>query len=445
MAAISRVLFRLSLAEHSPLRAAFFIAKTEIRDDMLHNESTESGRTEQNIQALSGIKVLDLSRVLAGPSSTQILADLGAEVIKVERPVVGDETRHWNPPSFTDEQTGEQTAAYFATVNRNKKSITVDITTAEGQQLIKALAKDSDVLVENFKVGGLKKYGLDYESLKALNHRLIYASLTGFGQTGPEAHKPGYDYIIQGLSGLMSITGPSGGEPHKVGVAVVDLFAGLQLTVGIQAALLARANTGEGQHVDVALLDSAIAMLANIGMNHLASGKTPPRLGNAHPNITPYQVYATADDSHFILACGNDSQFAKVCDVIGVALHEDHRYSTNPARVQNRESLQQVLTAVFKTKTREQWLQLLQQAGVPCGPIHNVTEALAMPQVQARDMIVSFEGSPVRALGSPIKLSGTPVSYHSAPPALGADTEAVLHSMGLSDEKIQQLRAQNIV
>lgn len=396
-------------------------------------------------QALGGIKVLDLSRVLAGPSSTQILADLGAEVIKVERPVVGDETRHWNPPSFTDEESGEQTAAYFATVNRNKKSITVDITTAEGQQLIKKLAADSDVLVENFKVGGLKKYGLDYQSLKAVNDRLIYASLTGFGQTGPEAHKPGYDYIIQGLSGLMSITGPSDGEPHKVGVAVVDLFAGLQLTIGIQAALLAREKTGKGQYVDVALLDSAVAMLANIGMNQLASGSTPPRLGNAHPNITPYQVYETADDSHFILACGNDTQFAKVCEVIGMPLHEDSRYSTNPSRVANRDSLQQQLTAVFKTKTREQWLQLFQQASVPCGPINNVTEALAMPQVTAREMIVNFEGSPVRALGSPIKLSETPVSYHSAPPALGANTDAVLKQMGLTAEQIQQLRDQGVV
>lgn len=396
-------------------------------------------------QALSGIKVLDLSRVLAGPSSTQILADLGAEVIKVERPVVGDETRHWNPPSFTDEKSGEQTAAYFATVNRNKKSITVDITTAAGQQLIKKLAADSDVLVENFKVGGLKKYGLDYQSLKAVNERLVYASLTGFGQTGPEAHKPGYDYIIQGLSGLMSITGPSDGEPHKVGVAVVDLFAGLQLTIGIQAALLAREKTGKGQYVDVALLDSAVAMLANIGMNQLASGNTPPRLGNAHPNITPYQVFETADDSHFILACGNDTQFAKVCEVIGVPLQEDSRYSTNPSRVANRESLQQQLSAVFKTKTRAQWLRLLQQAGVPCGPIHDVTEALAMPQIAARDMIVSFEGSPVRALGSPIKLSETPVSYHSAPPALGADTQTVLKQMGLTDEQIQQLRDQAVL
>ncbi|PNK59845.1 CaiB/BaiF CoA transferase family protein [Psychrobacter sp. FDAARGOS_221] len=415
------------------------------QDTRSHSQQQPQSNQQQSTQALSGIKVLDLSRVLAGPSSTQILADLGAEVIKVERPVVGDETRQWRPPSFKDEQTGAETAAYFATVNRNKKSITVDITKPEGQQLLQQLAKQSDVVVENFKVGGLKKYGLDYETLKAINPKLIYASLTGFGQDGPDANKPGYDYIIQGLSGLMSITGPSDGEPHKVGVAVVDLFAGLQLTVGIQAALLARAKTGEGQYVDVALLDSAVAMLANIGMNQLASGNTPPRLGNAHPNITPYQVYATADDSHFILACGNDSQFAKVCQVIGQNLHQDSRYATNPERVANRDSLQQILVPIFKQKPREEWLELFQAAGVPCGPIHNVTEALAMPQVQARNMVVSFPDSPVRALGNPIKLSKTPVRYDSAPPALGADTQAVLEQLNLSAEQVQQLQDKGVI
>ena len=410
-----------------------------MQDNQGHDE------TGQQPQALSGIKVLDLSRVLAGPSSTQILADLGADVIKVERPVVGDETRHWNPPSFTDADTGDETAAYFATVNRNKKSITVDITKPEGQDIIKKLAAESDVVVENFKVGGLKKYGLDYESLKAINPRLVYASLTGFGQYGPDAKKPGYDYIIQGLSGLMSITGPSDGEPHKVGVAVVDLFAGLQMTVGIQAALIAREKSGEGQYLDVALLDSAVAMLANIGMNQLATGKTPPRLCNAHPNITPYQVFETKEGSHFILACGNDRQFGKVCDVLELPLNTDDRYNTNPNRVANRESLTAALTDAFKQKTREEWLTQLQDAGVPCGPIHNVTEALAMPQVIARDMIVSFEGSPVRALGSPIKLSATPVRYHRAPPKLGEDTKQVLTQMGLTDEEVQQLQDNQVV
>ncbi|WP_201546967.1 CaiB/BaiF CoA transferase family protein [Psychrobacter lutiphocae] len=391
------------------------------------------------------MKVLDLSRVLAGPSSTQILADLGAEVIKVERPIIGDETRHWNPPNFKDEETGDEMAAYFATVNRNKKSITVDITKPEGQQIIKKLAAESDVLVENFKVGGLKKYGLDYDSLKTINPRLIYASLTGFGQYGPEAHKAGYDYIIQGLSGLMSITGPADGEPHKVGVAVVDLFAGLQLTIGIEAALLAREKTGRGQYVDVALLDSAVAMLANIGMNQLASNSTPPRLGNAHPNITPYQVFATADNNHFILACGNDRQFAKVCEVLGLTLHKDERYSSNPNRVANRDSLQQVLAEAFKQKTREQWLDELQAVGVPCGPIHNVTEALSMPQVIAREMIVSFKDSPVKALGSPIKLSESPVSYRTPPPRLSQHTDETLAAMGYDSVIIAKLKADGIV
>lgn len=404
----------------------------------VHNNSSkpvDNDHTKQTPQALEGIKVLDLSRVLAGPSCTQVLADLGAEVIKVERPKIGDETRHWNPPSFSDD-----TAAYFATVNRNKKSITVDITQPAGQALIKTLAAQSDVLVENFKVGGLKKYGLDYESIKAINPRLIYASLTGFGQDGPDAHKPGYDYIIQGLSGLMSITGPSDGEPHKVGVAVVDLFAGLQLTIGIQAALIARQHSGEGQHVDVALLDSAIAMLANIGMNQLASGVTPPRLGNAHPNITPYQVFPTADQQHFILACGNDLQFAKICEVMEIPLHQDTRFATNPSRVANREMLTSQLTDIFLTKDRQTWLEMLQQAGVPCGPIHNVSEALAMPQVAAREMVVSFADSPVRVLGNPIKLSATPVRYHSPPPKLGANTEQVLQELALTTAQIEQLQ-----
>ena len=396
--------------------------------------------TKEPHQALKGIKVLDLSRVLAGPSCTQVLADLGAEVIKVERPKVGDETRHWTPPSFSD-----GTAAYFATVNRNKKSITVDMTQPEGQALIKKLAAQSDVLVENFKVGGLKKYGLDYEAIKAINPRLVYASLTGFGQYGPDAHKPGYDYIIQGLSGLMSITGPSDGEPHKVGVAVVDLFAGLQLTIGIQAALLARMHTGQGQHVDVALLDSAIAMLANIGMNQLASGITPPRLGNAHPNITPYQVFATADEHHFILACGNDGQFAKICEVIGLPLNEDERFATNPSRVAHRDALTDCLAQQFMTKSRQQWLELLQQAGVPCGPIHNVTEALAMPQVAAREMVVSFADSPVRVLGNPIKLSATPVRYESPPPSLGVDTTEVMSSLEMTAEQIQALQSSGAI
>ena len=392
--------------------------------------------------ALQGVKVLDLSRVLAGPSCTQVLADLGAEVIKVERPHIGDETRHWAPPTFSDD-----TSAYYATINRNKKSLTVDITTPAGQTIIKQLIADSDILVENFKVGGLKKYGLDYDSLKQDNPRLIYASLTGFGQTGPDAKRPGYDYIIQGLSGLMSITGPSDGEPHKVGVAVVDLFAGLQLTIGIQAALLARQHTGVGQHVDVALLDSALSMLANVGMNHLASDEIPPRLGNQHPNIVPYQVFAAEGEVHFILACGNDHQFAKLCDVLAVDWHLDARFATNPNRVANREFLCAELTKIFAKQPRAYWLEALDQVGVPCGAIHNVAEALAMPQAQARNMIVNFakKGSPVRALGNPIKLSASPVSYRTPPPQLSEHTDSTLTELGYGNEMIAKLKADGIV
>lgn len=392
--------------------------------------------------ALAGIKVVDLSRVLAGPSATQCLADLGAEVIKIERPETGDEAREWAPPQFAD-----GTSAYFATVNRNKQSVTVDISTAAGQDIIKKMVADADVLVENYKVGGLKKYGLDYDSLKTLNPRLVYASLTGFGQTGPDAHKPGYDYIIQGQSGLMSITGPEDGLPYKVGVAVVDLFAGLNLVIGIQAALLARAQTGVGQHVDVALLDSAIAMLANVGMNHLATGKVPPRLGNGHPSIVPYQVFATEGAQHLILACGNDKQFAAVCTVMGQDWIADERFATNPQRVKNRAELVPLMQAVFMSKERDAWLGLFDAASVPCGPINNIAEAVAMPQVAAREMVVGLNKAEVQmnVLGSPVKLSDTPVQYHSAPPDLGQDTVSVLTSLGYTQEQIEQLQQQHIV
>ena len=395
----------------------------------------------QHTTALGGLKVLDLSRVLAGPSCTQILADLGAEVIKVERPQVGDETRHWAPPNFSD-----GTAAYFATVNRNKKSVTIDMSQEQGQEIIRDLAREADILVENFKVGGLKKYGLDYPSLQKINPRLIYASLTGFGQTGPDSAKPGYDYIIQGLSGLMSITGPSDGLPHKVGVAVVDLFAGLQLTVGIQAALLARAKTGLGQHVDVSLLDSAIAMTANVGMNHLSTGEVPPRLGNEHPNIVPYQVFEVAQAQHLILACGNDTQFASVCRVMQQEWDKDERFTRNPLRVQNRQALIPMMGQVFLSKTRDEWLSQFEAAGVPCGPINNIAEALSMPQVEHRHMVIDFavENSPVRMLGSPLHLSATPVEYRSAPPKIGQNTDEVL-SQRYSAEQLAQLKDAGVI
>lgn len=371
--------------------------------------------------ALAGIKVLDLSRVLAAPGCTQILADLGAEVLKIERPVQGDETRQWTPPTFED-----GTSAYFATVNRNKKSLTIDMSRPEGQAIIRRLAQEADILVENFKVGGLKKYGLDYESLKAVNPRLIYASLTGFGQYGPDAHKPGYDYIIQALSGLMSITGPADGMPHKVGVAVVDLFTGLQLSIGVLAALRAREQSGCGQQVDVSLLDSALAMTANIGQNYLANGKTPQRLGNAHQSIVPYQVFEVANQQHMVLACGNDKQFAAVCQVMSEAWDQDARFATNPLRVQHRKELIPLMQHVFLSKSRDEWIRLFEAAGVPCGAINTIDEALQLPQAVAREMTVSFENSPVRVLGNPIKLSDTPVQYQSPPPRLGQHTEAVL-------------------
>lgn len=389
--------------------------------------------------ALEGIKVLDLSRVLAAPGCTQILADLGAQVLKIERPGQGDETRQWTPPTFAD-----GTSAYFATVNRNKKSITIDISRAEGQAIIRRLAQEADVLVENFKVGGLKKYGLDYESLKAVNPRLVYASLTGFGQTGPDAAKPGYDYIIQALSGLMSITGPADGMPHKVGVAVVDLFAGLQLTIGIQAALRARELNGRGQHVDVSLLDSALAMTANIGQNYLANGKTPQRLGNAHQSIVPYQVFEVANQQHMVLACGNDKQFATVCQVMGETWDQDPRFATNPARVQNREALIPLMAEVFVSKSRDQWIEIFEDAGVPCGAINTIDEALNLPQAIARNMTVSFDNSPVRVLGNPIKLSDTPVQYNSPPPTVGQHTEEVL-SQFYDAEQLNQWQKDSVI
>lgn len=392
-------------------------------------------------QALQGIKVVDLSRVLAGPSCTQILADLGAEVIKIERPNVGDETRHWSPPKFADE-----TSAYFATVNRNKQSLTVDITQPDGQAIIRQLITEADILVENFKVGNLKKYGLDYDNVKQINPRIIYASLTGFGQTGVDAHKAGYDYIVQGLSGLMSITGEAQGEPQKVGVAVIDLFAGLQLTIGIQTALFARERTGIGQHVDVALLDSAVAMLANVGMNYLASHKVPPRLGNAHPNIVPYQVFS-ANDGHFILACGNDTQFQKICQVMAQNWCNDERFSSNPQRVAHREELIPLMQTIFSNQSRDSWLTAFENVNVPCGPINNVAEALNLPQVQQREMVINFENcqSPIKALGNPIKLSATPVVYHSPPPTLGQHTEEILTKLGYTTEQIAELHSNKII
>ena len=393
--------------------------------------------------ALDGIKVLDLSRVLAGPWASQLLADLGATVIKVEKPGAGDDTRHWGPPNLPD-----GTAGYFLAANRGKQSITVDITQPEGRAIVQQLAAEADVLLENYKVGGLKKYGLDYPTLKAINPRLVYCSITGFGQTGPYASRPGYDYIVQGMSGLMSITGPAEGEPHKVGVAVTDLFTGLYASNAICAALLARERSGEGQAIDLALFDCALAMLANVNMNWLIGGDVPPRLGNAHPNIVPYQVFATSD-GHFILACGNDSQFARIAELCGHAeWATDPRFARNADRVAHRDALVPLLAEVFVTRTRDNWLAALDAAGVPNGPINTVDQAFADPQIVARGMRLDLpdaQGLPVPQVACPIQLSGTPVVYHAAPPALGQHTEAVLKSLGKTADEVARLRENGVV
>jgi len=404
--------------------------------------------------ALANIRVLDLSRVLAGPWAGQVLADLGAEVIKVERPGVGDDTRHWGPPYLKDAQgndTGE--AAYFLGANRNKQSLTIDFTQAEGQRIVRELVAQCDVLVENFKVGGLAAYGLDYASLQAINPRLIYCSITGFGQDGPYAKRAGYDFMVQGLGGLMSLTGRSeeeaGGGPMKVGVALTDILTGLYATIGILAALNHREQTGVGQHVDLALLDVQVACLANQAMNYLTTGVPPKRLGNAHPNIVPYQDFPSADGD-FILAVGNDSQFRKFCEVAGCAeLGSDPRFASNKARVANREVLIPLLRQVTVFKSTAQWIELLEQAGVPCGPINNLQQVFEDPQVKARGLRLDLPhalGCLAPQVASPIRLSATPVEYRQAPPLLGQHTEQVLQSLlGMSAEQISQLRSAGVL
>lgn len=404
--------------------------------------------------ALSHIRVLDLSRVLAGPWAGQILADLGAEVIKVERPDTGDDTRHWGPPYIKDADGNDsREAAYFQCANRNKQSLTLDFTQPEGQRLVRELAAQCDVVLENFKVGGLAAYGLDYESLKAVNPRLIYCSITGFGQDGPYAKRAGYDFMIQGLGGLMSLTGKPDGEggagPMKVGVALTDILTGLYATVGVLAALNAREQSGQGQYIDVALLDVQVACLANQAMNYLATGSAPKRLGNAHPNIVPYQDFPTADGD-FILAVGNDGQFRKFCEVAGLpALSDDPRFSTNKARVANRAELIPLLRQATVFKSTAEWVALLEAAGVPCGPINDLAQVFADPQVLARGLRVDMAngmGSTTPQVASPLRLSATPVDYRLAPPLLGEHTEELLQSLlGLDAEQIANLRRTAVI
>lgn len=404
--------------------------------------------------ALSNIRVLDLSRVLAGPWAGQVLADLGAEVIKVERPGVGDDTRHWGPPYMKDAEGNDTSeAAYFLGTNRNKQSLTIDFTQPEGQRIVRELALQCDVLVENFKVGGLAAYGLDYATLKVLNPRLIYCSITGFGQDGPYAKRAGYDFMVQGLGGLMSLTGRSeeetGGGPMKVGVALTDILTGLYATIGILAALNHRHQSGVGQHVDLALLDVQVACLANQAMNYLTTGVPPKRLGNAHPNIVPYQDFPGADGD-FILAVGNDSQFRKFCEVAGcVELGSDPRFASNKGRVANREVLVPLLRQVTVFKSTAQWIELLEQAGVPCGPINNLQQVFEDPQVKARGLRLDMPhalGCLAPQVASPIRLSATPVEYRQAPPLLGQHTEQVLQSLlGMDLQQISALRSAGVV
>lgn len=402
--------------------------------------------------ALNGIRVLDLSRVLAGPWCGQILADLGAEVIKVERPKLGDDTRSWGPPWMKD-NSGQDTqeAAYYQSTNRNKLSVAIDIASPEGQELIKALIQDSDVVIENYKAGSLKKYGLDYGALSAINPGLVYCSITGFGQNGPRAEEPGYDFIIQGMGGLMSITGEKddlpGGGPQKVGVAFSDLATGLYSTIAIQAALLNRHETGLGQYIDMALLDVQIATMANQGMNYLSSGNIPKRYGNAHANIVPYQVFKAAD-REFIIACGNDTQFIQLCSSIGLAdLPNDPRFRRNADRIRYREEIIGILSQHFLSKSADEWVAAIHAAKVPVGVINNLEQAFQEPQVQAREMLVEMQHpqrEKLTVIGSPIKLSRTPVEYKTAPPLLGQHTDTILSRI-LSPEKLQQLKLKGIV
>jgi formyl-CoA transferase len=403
---------------------------------------------------LSHIKVLDLSRVLAGPWTAQNLADLGAEVIKVERPGKGDDSRGYAPPFLKDEQ-GRETkeGAYFCAANRGKKSITVNLSKPEGQQLVRELAKDVDVLVENYKVGDLARYGLGYDDLAKLNPGLIYCSVTGFGQTGPYKDRPGYDFMAQGMGGLMSITGEAdgvpGGGPQRVGIPIIDMTTGMYATIAICAALANRAVTGKGQWIDVALLDSCVAFLGNQAMNYFATGESPTRIGNAHPNIVPYQTFATKDGA-IILACGNDNLFNKFCEAAGCAgLPKDPRFSTNAERVKNRVEITRLLNAVFEQRTTKEWVKLLDDAGVANGPINTIKEVFEEPQVIARGM--KFElphaaAGKVTLVASPMKFSGTPLKHDMPPPVVGQHTDEILRTvLKKTDAEIAALKASGAV
>jgi crotonobetainyl-CoA:carnitine CoA-transferase CaiB-like acyl-CoA transferase len=406
------------------------------------------------MNALDGIRVLDLSRVLAGPWCTQTLGDLGADVIKIERPGSGDDTRSWGPPFLQDAQgrdTGE--AAYYLGANRNKRSVTCDISRPEGQQLVRELAAHCQVFVENFKVGDMARYGLDYSALKAINPAIVYCSITGFGQTGPYRERAGYDYAIQAMGGLMSITGERdelpGGGPQRVGVPIVDLMTGMYATIAVCAALAHRERTGAGQHLDLALLDTQVAFLANQAMNYLASGEVPGRLGNAHPNIVPYQTFSTRDGA-IILACGNDNLFNRFCEVAGCQpLARDPRFATNGNRVEHRAALVPLLDEVFAQRTTHEWVEASEAAGVPNGPINDIRQVFEEPQVVARGMKIEIDhalAGKVPLVASPMRFSGTPLEFKSPPPTLGQHTDEILHTfLGMSPADIGKLRADGVV
>ncbi|MDB5790076.1 MAG: CoA transferase [Massilia sp.] len=419
---------------------------------MTHSSST--GSSASGAKALGHIRVLDLSRVLAGPWCSQNLADLGADVIKIERPGSGDDTRAWGPPYARDAD-GNNTseAAYYLSANRGKRSVTVDIASPEGQALIRELARDSDVVIENFKVGHLKRYGLDYDTLKAIKPDLVYCSITGFGQDGPYAHRAGYDFLIQGMGGLMSVTGERdelpGGGPQKAGVALTDLMTGMYATIAVLAALTHRDRTGVGQYIDMALLDTQVAMLANVGSNYLNSGKAPRRWGNAHANIVPYQTFACSD-GHIIVAAGNDGQYQKFVEAGGRRdLALDPRFATNPLRVQNRDVLVPLLADMVATRRRDEWIAILEAVGVPCGPINDVGEVFANEQVQARAMAVELphpSAGKVTLVRSPMKMSATPATSVMAPPLLGQHTDEVLRDvLGKSGDEVAALRERGVV
>jgi formyl-CoA transferase len=398
---------------------------------------------QANGSPLTGLRVLDLSRVLAGPYCTMLLGDLGAEIIKVERPLFGDDTRQWGPPWAGGE------SAYYLSVNRNKKSITIDLKSDEGRDIIRQLAYRSDVLIENWRVGTMDEWGLGYDRLSQTNPGLIYCTITGYGQTGPDKERPGYDFIIQAEGGLMSITGPADGTPTKVGVAIVDLTAGMYATIAILAALQERTRSGKGQSIDISLLDSQLAWLANVGSNYLVTGERPGRLGNAHPSIVPYELFETSNN-WIALGVGNDRQWERLCELAGWEdLSRDNRFASNPGRVQNRDVLVPLLQERFRARTTEEWLEIIQEGGIPCGSVNSIDEIFQNPHVLERQMVQELphpSAGSIKVAGSPLKLSRTPVKIKDAPPLLGQHTEEVLKQLlDFDDNRIVRLKEKGVI